>query len=71
MTKTIKLRPDKVPYSSIVGGGLTLADSATGQIKFVVSLRGVSSGITKEETKALSDRIAELISEHGLEVPAR
>lgn len=64
------LKAKVTPYSSIVGGGLLLTDE-TGAARFVVSLRGTTAGITKEETEAISSRLASLIEAGGLSVPAR
>jgi hypothetical protein len=47
-----------------------LTDEA-GAARFIVGLRGTTAGITKEETEAISGRLAALIAEHGLVVPER
>ncbi len=66
----MKLTAQVVPYSSIVGGGLMLTDEA-GAARFIVSLRGTTAGITKEETEAISRQIADMIAERGLTVSSR
>lgn len=63
-----KLTATTVPYSSVVGGGVLLRG---GQRNFQIMLIGTTNGITKEETEAMSTRIAALINLHGLEVPER
>lgn len=67
---TDKLDARLVPYSSVVGGGLQLLD-ANGRARFQIAIFGTVNGITKEETRIISARIAELINQHGLEVPKR
>jgi hypothetical protein len=42
-----------------------------GHERFIVKFRETTAGISKEETAALSSRIAQLIDEHGLDVPDR
>lgn len=66
----VKLLAQCVPHSSVVGGGVTLI-AADRSIGFVVNIMGTAHGITKEETSAIAGRLAELINDHGLEVPAR
>lgn len=66
----MKLKAKLVPYSSIVGGGLTLTDDA-GRAAFIVNFIGTTAGITKEETEALSRQFAAFIAAYGLEVPDR
>jgi hypothetical protein len=67
---SLSLRAKKVPYSSVVGGSLTLHDNQD-RARFMVLFAGTTEGITKEETAALQQRIADLIETHGLEVPER
>jgi len=69
--RTVSLKAYPVPYSSVVGGGLMLQSADTGQVLFTISFRGTIGGITKDETTALVNGLASLISKHGLEVPAR
>lgn len=66
----MRLKPKQVPYSSIVGGSIVLEDEA-GRGRFMVMFCGTTEGITKDESKALQERIAALIDEYGLEVPER
>jgi hypothetical protein len=42
----------------------------SGAVRFMVSFRGASEGISKEQTEALSEQIDALINAHGLSVPA-
>ena len=65
-----KLKAKKVPYSSVVGGSLTLIDEQE-RPRFMVLFCGTTEGIEKAESDALAERIAALIDEHGLEVPDR
>lgn len=64
----MKLTARTVPYSSIVGGGVQLMNEQ-GHAAFQIALVGTTKGITFETTKAIADRLVELINEHGLEVP--
>ena len=66
---TMRLYAKPVSYSSIVGGGLMLTDDA-GQAQFMVMFRGTTQGISKKQNDALTRQIAEMIAQHGLEVPA-
>lgn len=68
--ETVRLSAELVPYSSIVGGGLTLK-KLDGRAGFIVNFIGTSEGITKEETTALSQQFAWFISNYGCFVPAR
>lgn len=65
-----KLDARITPYSSVVGSGLQLLD-AHGRARFQILLSGTTDGITKEENRAIAARLAELINQHGLEVPKR
>lgn len=65
----MKLKSKIIHHSSIVGGGLMLADEK-GVAQFVVNFIGVSNGINKEQSEALSEQIDALINAHGLSVPA-
>lgn len=67
---SIKLTAKPVPYSSIVGGGLTLLKE-DGLAGFIVNFIGTSEGITKEETAALSRQFEWFVSQIGCAVPAR
>jgi len=67
---SIKLTTDIVPYSSIVGGGLVLKEM-NGKAAFIVNFIGTTQGITKEETKALSQQFAWLVHTFGCRVPER
>lgn len=64
----MKLKSQVVRYSSIVGGGLMLTNES-GAVQFIVNFMGASSGITKEQSEALSEQIDALINAHGLSVP--
>jgi len=64
----MKLNARIVPYSSIVGGGLTL-NNEQGAACFMVMFRGTTQGINKEQSEALAKRISFLINTHGLDAP--
>ena len=66
----MKLTARTTGYSSVVGGGLMLCDD-NGRARFLVNFIGTFEGITKEESQAMSQRIGELINEHGLSVSDR
>lgn len=66
----MKLTCKDIPYSSIVGGGLTLVDG-DGRVRFIINFMGTTAGITKEETGALRDQIGAWIREYGIECPDR
>lgn len=66
----MRLSAKKVPYSSIVGGGLTLCDQQ-GHARFIVNFMGTTAGIRPEETKALTEQFADWINNRGLVVPDR
>lgn len=59
-----------VPYSSVVGGGLTLR-AINGRAAFIVNFIGTTEGITKEETAALAKQFEWFVSTYGCAVPAR
>ena len=63
----MKLTSNSVPYSSVVGGGLSLLDE-NGRARFQVVLIGTTDGISKEQNDAISKRLHELINTHGLEI---
>lgn len=65
-----KLTADLVPYSSIVGGGLMLK-KIDGSAGFIVNFMGTSSGITADETKALSEQFRWFVNTYGCRVPTR
>lgn len=50
----LKLTAKKTPYSSVVGGGLTLVDYK-GRVRFNVMICGSDNGITKEQDAAISE----------------
>jgi ferredoxin len=52
----MKLRFEKTPYSSIVGGGMMLVDEK-GIARFMVHVSGTSQGITKEEDAAICEAV--------------
>lgn len=66
----MKLKAQKTPYSSTVGGGLTLIDEA-GCARFMVAIFGTTDGITKEETGAIAEALRSGIPADGIEVPER
>lgn len=66
----MKLLAEEVPYSSVVGGGLTLI-AEDRSIGFIVNFMGTSKGITREETAALAKQFATWVNERGLEIPDR
>lgn len=66
----MKLTAKVTPYSSVVGGGLTLTDEH-GRPCFIVNFMGTTRGITKAENDALTKQFAAFIEEHGLDVPDR
>lgn len=66
----VKLVSSITPYSSIVGGGLTLR-RIDGRAGFIVNFIGTSEGITPEETAALSAQFEWFVSNFGCAVPSR
>lgn len=81
MSKTPKDPPDfpdnpvmliarATPYSSTVGGGVTLEDEQ-GRARFMVMFIGTTDGITKEENDALARNYEWFVNEMGQAVPAR
>ena len=68
--EVVRLTADIVPYSSVVGGGLTLK-KMDGRAGFIVMFIGTAEGITKEETAALSEQFAWFAQTYGCFVPAR
>lgn len=66
----MKLKAMQTPYSSTVGGGLTLTDE-TGRARFMVAIFGTTEGITKEETAAIGAALRSGIPPDGIDVPER
>lgn len=68
--ETRRVFAQPIPYSSVVGGGLTLIE-ADGRAAFIVNFMGTTNGITKEETEAFSDQFRWFVNTFGCFVPAR
>lgn len=66
----MKLKAEQTPYSSTVGGGLTLIDEV-GRARFMVLICGTTQGITKEETAAIGAALASGIPTEGIEIQER
>jgi uncharacterized protein YecA (UPF0149 family) len=66
----MKLQARQVPFSSVVGSGLTLYDEK-GRAAFIVNFMGTTQGITREQTEAMSAAFTDWVNEFGLEVPER
>ena len=66
----MKIKAEVTPFSSTVGGGLTLVDEA-GRVRFMVAVFGATQGITKEESQIISSALAAGIAAEGIEVPER
>jgi hypothetical protein len=66
----MRLIARKTPYSSVVGGGLSLQDE-TGRMRFLISICGTTQGITKEEDREISEQLVALIGDRGIAVSAR
>lgn len=62
----MKLVANKTAYSNVVGGGLMLKDEK-GRAVFQIVVMGTTNGINKEQDAQISQRITDLINEHGLE----
>jgi hypothetical protein len=60
----IRLHAKPFGYSSVVGGGLQLAEK-DGRTAFLVSFLGTTQGITKTETEELTNQIVDLIEKAG------
>jgi hypothetical protein len=60
----IRLYAKPFGYSSVVGGGLQLAEKE-GPVAFLVSFLGTTQGITKKETEELTTQIVDLIEKAG------
>lgn len=52
----MKLKAEKTPYSSVVGGGLTLVDYK-GRVRFNVMICGAAEGISKEQDEEISRQL--------------
>lgn len=63
----MKLKAKITPYSSIVGGGVTLFDEA-GRVQFQIAILGVA-GITKEQSTAISAHIVKAMDADPLTLP--
>lgn len=57
-----------IPFSSNVGGGISLRDKDKGVPLFQLAFIGTRNGISKEQTESLANQIAKLINEHGVSV---
>lgn len=66
----MKLKAQAVPYSSVVGGGLTLVDE-NGRARFIIVAMGTTEGINKEENAAIFAVLRDAINKSGVEVPDR
>jgi hypothetical protein len=66
----MKLKAEQTPYSSTVGGGLTLIDEA-GRVRFMVAIFGTTQGITKEETAVIGAALRNGMPADGIDVPER
>ncbi len=66
---TMKLVLSATPYSSVVGGGLSLREHG-GRVRFMVMLCGTTEGITKAEDAAIVKAIMDALP-NGIEVPDR
>lgn len=66
----MRLTAKPVKHSSVVGGGLMLCDPS-GAVRFIVSFRGASEGITAEETEALASQFTHYVNKHDVVVPDR
>jgi hypothetical protein len=66
----VLLRLLRTPYSSIVGGGLSLHDM-NGRARFMVMFIGTTEGITKDEDDALCEQFAACFEGRNIYVPER
>lgn len=66
----MKLKAKQTPYSSVVGGGLTLIDEH-GRPRFMVMICGTTNGITKEETATIANALSSGIPTDGIELAER
>lgn len=64
----MRLTAKIIPFSSTVSGGLSLVDlvDEAGCPRFMVLFCGTTDGISGEQSDTISQRLAELINEHGL-----
>lgn len=62
--KKIRLKAQRIGYSSVVGGGLMLSDPA-GRSSFIINIIGTTQGVTKEENNELVEQIEQLIADAG------
>jgi len=67
---TMRLTAKITSYSGTVGGGLQLC-GPDGLTKFMVMFCGITDGITKEETAALSEQFAHYVNSHDVVVQDR
>jgi hypothetical protein len=63
----MKLHATMIPYSGTVGGGLSLIDE-DGRARFMVAIVGITKGISKEQTAAISSALINGIPD-GIEAP--
>lgn len=63
----VKLYPKRIPYSSIVGGGVMFVDGG-GVARFQLVLMGTTRGISKAQSDALAAAIVEALKD-GVETP--
>lgn len=66
----MRLSAKITPYSGTAGGGLQLC-GPDGRVRFMVMFCGITDGITKEETAALSEQFSHWINNHDVVVPPR
>lgn len=63
------LRAKKIPYSSVVGGGLMLTDeSGRG---FILNIVGTTEGVERSESDDISAALEHLINIGGIEIRHR
>lgn len=63
--RKMKLKAQKVPYSSVVGGGVLLTNEK-GAAQFQIAIFGTTNGITKEQTGAISTFLVDAINKGDL-----
>jgi hypothetical protein len=66
----MRLTAKITPYSSTVGGGLQLC-GPDGRTRFMVMFCGITDGITKEETAALSEQFQHYVNNHDVVIQDR
>jgi hypothetical protein len=64
----VLLKSKLLPFSSVVGGGLTLVDE-NGCAHFIVNFMGTTNGISRAQSDALAKQLDALISRNILNVP--